>query len=140
MKGEYMPEEPAHRERIPVAAFVLSLLSGIWMLMPGIMLYVWRPEMIDGGMQGGWMWRHGMMHGVTSMVWWPWFGVIAGVLVLIGAALLYSKPRQSRSSGLVIVILAALNLFLGMGGFVASVLGIIGGALALAWRPEPSTH
>ena len=135
-----MPEEPSHAERIPVAAFVLSLLSGIWMLMPSIMLYAWHPDMIDGGMPGGWMWRHGMMHGATSRFWWPWFGAIAGVVVLIGAVLLYSKPRQSRSSGLIIVILAALNLFLGMGGFVASVLGIIGGALALAWRPEHSTN
>jgi hypothetical protein len=77
-----------------------------------------------------------MMHGVTSTFWWPWFGVIAGVVVLIGVVMLYSKPGQSRSWGLIIVILAALNMFLDMGGFLASVLGIIGGALALAWRPE----
>jgi hypothetical protein len=45
-----------------------------------------------------------------------------------------------RGLGLVIVILSALNMFLGVGGFLASVLGIISGAPALAWRPEPRPH
>jgi hypothetical protein len=31
-----------------------------------------------------------------------------------------------------ILLLSALNLFFGMGGFLASVLGIIGGAIALS--------
>ncbi len=58
-------------------------------------------------------------------------------MVLIGAVAIYSKPEHSRSWGLVIVILSALNMFLGMGRFLASVLGIVGEALALAWKSEP---
>jgi hypothetical protein len=58
----------------PSRGFRLVTLSGIWMLMPGIMMYGWRPDMIDGGMRGGWMWHHGLIHGVASPFWWPWFG------------------------------------------------------------------
>lgn len=81
------------------------------------------------------MWHHGMMRDMAPLFWWPWFGIVAGLIVLLGAAMLYSKPRQRHGWGMVILVLSALNLFLGMGGFLASVLGIIGGALALAWQP-----
>jgi uncharacterized membrane-anchored protein len=82
---------------------------------------------------GGWMWGHGMMGGfVSTSPWWPWFGIIAGVVVLIGAAMLYIRPKQAQGWGIVILIVSALNLFFGMGGLLAGLLGIIGGALALA--------
>ena len=137
-----MQEEPSRTASKPVAAFVLSLLAGLWMLIPGVLRYAWGPFLMDGGMwghrmRGGWMWRHGMMRDVAPMFWWPWFGVIVGVVVLIGAAMLYNKPEHCRGWGMAILILCALNLFIGMGGFLASVLGIIGGAMALAWRPTP---
>lgn len=98
----------------PVAAFVLSLLAGLWMLLAGGMM---------GG--GSWMWSHGMVG------WWPWFGVVAGIIVLVGAAMLYAQPRQAPAWGIAILVVSALNLFLGMGGLLASLLGLIGGALAL---------
>lgn len=131
----------AQAERKPVAAFVLSLLAGLWMLMSGLMGYAWGPSMMGGWMRGahmrgGWIWYHGMMRDVAPMLWWPWFGLIAGLVILIGAVMLCRKPGQSRGWGIVIVVLAALNVFLGMGGFLASVLGLIGGTLAIAWRPE----
>lgn len=114
----------------PTTAFVLSLLAGLWMLATGAMMYgfSWGP-----GSMGGWMWGHGMM---GFGYWWPWFGLIAGVVVLIGAAMLYSKPEQSQGWGIVILIASALNFLMGMGGFLAGALGVIGGALALSWRPQ----
>lgn len=137
-----MQEEPSHTERKPVAAFVLSLLAGLWMLVPGILGYAWRSP--GGGrwmhgehMRGGWMWQHGMMRDVAPMLWWPWFGMVAGFIVLLGAVIFYNKPAQSQGWGIVIVVISVLNIFLGMGGLLASVLGMIGGALAVAWRLEP---
>jgi len=102
---------------------------------PGAMRYCWGPPMMGEQRWGGWMWHHGMMRDVATTFWWPWFGIVAGLIVLIGAAMLYSKPRQRHGWGMVILVLSALNLLLGMGGFLASVLGIIGVALALAWQP-----
>ena len=112
-----------------MVAFVLSLLAGLWILAVGSMMSGshWGP-----GMMGGWMWGHGMMRGFLP--WWPWFGIIAGIIVLVGAAMLYARPEQCRGWGIAILVAAALNLFIGMGGVLASLLGISGGALALAWR------
>ncbi len=117
--------EKAPVER-PVAAFVLSLLAGLWMLATGTMM-----SGSSWGDMGDWMWGHGMMRGWAPTLWWPWFGVIAGIVVLVGAALLYAKPEQRQGWGIVIVIASALNFFVGMGGLLAGVLGVIGGALAL---------
>lgn len=107
----------------PVAAFVLALLAGLWMLASGAMM-AWGME--------NWMWGHGMMRGFAPRLWWPWFGIVAGIVVLMGAAMLYMKPAQRQTWGMVILIVSALNFFFGMGGLLAGALGVIGGALALS--------
>lgn len=111
----------------PTTAFVLSLLAGLWMLATGAMMsgYNW-------GDMGSWMWGHGMMRGFAPALWWPWFGIVAGIVVIIGAAMLYAKPEQRQGWGIVILIASALDFFVGMGGVLAGVLGVIGGALALS--------
>lgn len=128
----------------PVAAFVLSLIAGIWMLSMGG--YMGGFGM--GGMMGrmgtgaygahrmyrwygmsGWMWGQGM-HGYGA--WWPWFGALAGILVIIGAIILFSKPEQRRAWGTVILVVSILDFFFGMGGLMAGALGVIGGVLAMA--------
>lgn len=85
------------------------------------------------------MWGYGMMHGVMRTLgpglWFPWFGPLAGIVLLVGAIALYTNPRRANTWGLVILIAAVINLFVGMGGFLASVLGIVGGALAMSWKP-----
>ena len=114
----------------PTAAFVLSLLAGLWMLAAGGMIggSGW------GGMMGGW---HGMgdwMGGRgtrTFGVWWPLFGVFAGIVVLVGAVMLYVRPEQRRSWGVVILVASALNILFGMMGLLAGTMGVIGGVLAL---------
>jgi hypothetical protein len=127
----------------PTIAFVLSLLAGLWMLAAGSMMggFGW------GGMMGNrrsmgygqgmghwqgmadWMWGRGTR---AFGLWWPWFGLLAGALVIIGAIILYSRPEQRRTWGLVILIVSVLDFFLGMGGLLAGALGVIGGALAMA--------
>jgi hypothetical protein len=109
----------------PTVAFVLSLLAGLWMLGAGSMMggFGW------GGMMGGWMWGRSMG---SLGVLWPWFSICAGIVVLIGAVTLYIKPKQRRSWGLVVLVVSALNFLVGMGGLLASALGVIGGVLALS--------
>ena len=126
-----MQEQPSQTEQKPTTAFALSLLAGLWMLASGGMIYGfnWGP-----GAMGGWMWGHGMM---SFGYWWPWFGIVAGIVVLIGAVMLYNKPEQSQAWGIVILIASTLNFLVGMGGFLAGALGVIGGALALSWRTRP---
>jgi hypothetical protein len=119
-----MPEAQIQRTEQPTAAFVLSLLAGLWMLAAGGMMGGWH------GM-GGWMWGRGTQ---TFGVWWPWFGVFAGIVVLVGAVMLYVRPEQRRSWGVVILVASALNIFLGMMGLLAGTLGVIGGVLALSTK------
>lgn len=122
-----MTQGQPQMEQKPTVAFVLSLLAGLWMLASGAMM----SGIGDWGM-GSWMWGHGMMRGFAPALWWPWFGIIAGIVVLVGAALLYAKPEQRQTWGIVILIASALNFFFGMGGLLAGALGVIGGALALS--------
>ncbi|HKQ88622.1 MAG TPA: hypothetical protein VJS43_17825 [Candidatus Acidoferrales bacterium] len=117
------------------AAFILSLLAGLWMLSAGAMMgrfgyggmmaghYGYFPHM------GGWMWGSGMHAFGMSR---PWLGVAAGIVVLVGAVMLYLRPEQRRAWGFVILLISALDIFAGMGGILAGALGVIGGALAIA--------
>jgi len=129
-----MSEGQVQRNAQPTAAFVLSLLAGLWMLAAGSMMggFGWGGMM--GGWQGmgGWMWGRGGIRGFG--VWWPWFGIFAGIVVLVGAVMLYVKPEQRRSWGVVIVVASALNFLLGMMGFLAGTLGVIGGVLAMSTK------
>ena len=129
-----MSEGQVQRTEPPTAAFVLSLLAGLWMLAAGGMMsgFGWGGMM--GGWQGmgGWMWGRGGIRGLG--VWWPWFGIFAGIVVLVGAVMLYVKPEQRRSWGVVIVVASALNFLLGMMGFLAGTLGVIGGVLAMSTK------
>jgi hypothetical protein len=125
-----MSEAQIQRSEQPTAAFVLSLLAGLWMLAAGGMMGGWG----GGGMMGGWHGMGGWMSGRgmgNFGVWWPWFGVFAGIIVLVGAVMLYVRPEQRRSWGVVILVASALNIFLGMMGLLAGTLGLVGGVLAL---------
>ena len=75
------------------------------------------------------MWGRGMMGGFG--LWWPWFGVLAGAIVIVCAIVFYFAPQYRRSLGVTILVTSILNLFLGMGGLLASALGIAGGIVAL---------
>lgn len=112
-------------------AFILSLLGGLWMLASGRMMY--------GGfghvpMHSSWGMRH-MMWGRGMMghfgLWWPWFGALAGTIVIVCAIILYFAPQYRRSLGSTILVTSILNLFLGMGGLFASILAITGGIITL---------
>ncbi|HEV8595038.1 MAG TPA: DUF6114 domain-containing protein, partial [Thermoplasmata archaeon] len=57
-------------------------------------------------------------------------------LVIVGAVLLFRFPAQRVAWGVVILIFSVCSI-IGFGGFIAGmILGIIGGALGIAWKPE----
>ena len=126
-------------DRKPTAAFVLTLLAGLWMLGTSGMMYGMGPGFVNG--MGG-MWGNGMMHGLMRtlgpVVWYPWLGPAAGAVLLVGAVILYSQPGRAHTWGVVILIVSLLNLFVGMGGLLAGALGMVGGALAMSWETHPA--
>lgn len=135
-------------ETKPTVPFILTLLAGLWSIATGGMMYQMGPGFPGG--PGTMMWGHGVMWGMGSMMrgfapgggagFVPWLGLAAGAVLLIGSIILYTRPDQCRTWGLVIVVVSAVNLFLGMGGLLAGTLGVVGGALAMGWTPGTPTE
>ena len=127
----------------PTTAFILSLIAGILIMLGGVTGLGFMGMM--GGWHGGW---HGMMGGYGMMGYPLWgfgmafslTGLITGIIVIIGAIMLDSRPQEHRTWGLIILVFSILSVIGGMGGFgVGLVLGIIGGALAISWTPIAPT-
>lgn len=111
------------------SAFALSLAGGILIILGSIVSLLFfaniQSSMHDrmGGMMGG------MMSG-----WFLSIPVVAGILVILGAVLINARPQETTLWGIIIIIFSIVG-FTGMGlSFLGSILGIIGGALALSKR------
>ena len=64
------------------------------------------------------------------------FGLVSGVIVLVSSMMLLTNSGQSKIWSVLILVFSVLS-FIGFGGFVVgAVLGIVGGALVLRWRPH----
>ncbi len=124
-----------HQEvKPPTVALALSIVAGLWMIAAAAMSYGFAWHHMGGRMFGGWMWCNGMVGHFSRGFLWPWFGVLAGIVVLVGATMICVKPARSSGWGVAILVASSLNLLLGMGGLFASLLGIVGGVLAMSNR------
>ena len=123
----------ANEER-PTTAFVLSLVGGVFILLSGGMMSTIGSFGFGGMMGFGGM---GGMMGWTGFGLFGILGLIFGVIVVISAIMLNSKPQEHATWGTLIVLFSVLSIFGGaMGGFgVGLILGLIGGVLALTWKP-----
>ena len=126
----------------PTAAFLLSLVGGIFILLGGGVMSMFSPFGF-GGMMGGY---RGMMgygysgYGMMEGLGFGMFGILGlifGVIVIISAFMLNSKPLEHSTWGTLIVIFSVLSIFGGMmGGFgIGLILGLIGGILGITWKP-----
>ncbi|MEM0445340.1 MAG: DUF6114 domain-containing protein [Nitrososphaerota archaeon] len=118
----------------PLAAFILSLAAGALVLVGGVASLLWM-------YYPGWMSWRGMM--MPMMMWWAawvWWipsiiGIASGAVIIVGALSMYSNPQLSQLWGALILIFSLVSL-LGLGGFiVGALMGIVGGILAIGWRP-----
>lgn len=117
--------------RRPVGAAVVSFIAGVWMIVMAA-VFGWS----RGGAYG-WSWGwHGQAYNHAARLWWTWIGIIAGIIVLIGTAALFSRRAVDvRGWGVVILVVSIIDLIFGAGGIGPGILGIIAGLLALFWRP-----
>jgi hypothetical protein len=135
---------------LPTAGFVLSLIGGIFILLGGAAITMIGSFLgsFGFGMMGGYHGWGGMMrYGYPghSMIGWFGYGLgfleilglIFGVIVIISSAMLDRKPQEHSKWGILIVLFSALSIFdSAMGGFgVGLILGLIGGILAITWKP-----
>lgn len=123
-----------------VGAYIFSLLAGSLILINGIANYAialgyfipgpgMMPLMTGMPFGGGMMFP--MMGFSSSVLWASLSGVITGPIVLTAAILLYTHTRQQMLWGTIIVAGAIIGLLSGGGFFVGSVLGIVGGLIAI---------
>lgn len=106
------------------AAYALSLAGGILIILGSIVRVFFIPFGMWGwGMMRSYVPSYGIMS-VFSII-----GLIAGVIVLIGAMKLNSQSDTSTWGALIIVF--SVISFIGGGGFlIGGILGLVGGILA----------
>jgi len=93
--------------------------------MGGMMGYNNYPYMM-GGYYFGSNGYYGMMYGLESV------GIITGILVIVFAILMRSRPADRKTYGVLILAFSLVSL-VGMGGFfIGAIIGLVGGVLALA--------
>jgi hypothetical protein len=122
-----MPEKP-------IAAFVISLVGGILILLFGAIFGILA---ILGGLliaiipaPGA-----GLLGGLVII--FGILGIISGISVIIGAVLIYTGEKGKVTIGAILVLLfSILSIFTpAFGGMIIGfMLGLIGGILALVWK------
>lgn len=125
----------------PRTAAIVSLAGGIIILLGGVIFlgaatYV-IPHInlsnvtVPQGMNRADLPR--LISGVLSVM--GGFGIVCGGIVLLSATMLLAKVGERRTWGVLILVFSVLS-FVGLGGFVVgAILGIVGGILALRWKP-----
>jgi len=134
----------------PIASFVLSLVAGVLILVgSGAMAGYSGQGSQYGEMMGGYYGTmsgyYGMMNGYYGFMGGygsGWFfaqsaiGVVSGIIVILGAIMLYSGAGRLTTWGTLIIVFSAVSL-LGMGGyFIGATLGVVGGILAITWKRD----
>jgi hypothetical protein len=120
-------------------AFALSLTGGILITIGSVigmgLEALGRPFFWGmGGIMGGYN-MMGVYYGTAGyygvMYFLEFVALIAGILVLVFAAAMRSKPSNLKTYGALVMAFSLISL-VGMGGFlVGAILGLIGGILAL---------
>lgn len=125
---------------------ILSIIAGSLIIIAGLIPLAMlgtsghygmtMPRFGTGGMMGGSFGT--MMMPSQSFTWWtamvvviPIISIGTGVILIIGGYSIYRKPESAGRWGIAILVASVVSLF-GMGGFlIGTILGIIGGILAL---------
>ncbi len=99
----------------PTTAFVLGLTGGVLILVGSLFFLLLSPFFFS-------------LFSLLSLIF--------GILVILGSVLFYRFPSQRVAWGVVVLVFSVCSI-VGFGGFIAGlVLGTVGGALAMAWKPE----
>ncbi len=125
------------KEEKLTAPVVLAVIGGGLMVIGGIVsLAMTSYHAMYGHTMFGTMMYNGLqsvMVLATPWIIWTSIGaIICGGLILYGSYLLHINPQTAKTSGLVILIISGIALFLGHGFWVGPILGMIGGLWAMS--------
>jgi hypothetical protein len=118
----------------PTKAFNLALTSGILIITNAVLLGVVAKWFIGimptlPGSSG---------NDPTFLMELATFGLILGVLVLLGALMLHFKPANKKAWGIMVIVFSVPSVIMGGGFIIGFILGIIGGKLSLSGKPKPA--
>ena len=112
------------------AAYILSLIGGIFVLLGGISVIVLGTIFAMFTFGIGFL---GFMAGIIGMIW--------GILIIIIAIQLKKDPSNHMTYGILLILFSILSFIGAIGGFfVGFILTLIGGILAIIYNPSPQHY
>lgn len=109
----------------PSIAFGLTIAAGILVIIGGLIVAA------IGAIITFFVFGLGAVFGLIGVFW--------GVLLLVCANMLRSRPERHVGVGVAIIVLSILSFFGAGGGLVIGfILGLVGGIMAIVWSPRPS--
>jgi hypothetical protein len=113
----------------PTAAFVLSLIGAIFILINGLVVAAMFAA--GGALVGILLPGLGAMMIVLGAL-----AIVFGIIVIIGAIMINSGERNKVRIGSVLVLIFSIISLVGGGGFIIGfILCLIGSILGLVWKP-----
>jgi len=92
------------------------------------MMHGWEEHTHSWGFEGAISYTMGLL------------GIVFGIIVVISAVMLYLNPLQRQLWGALIIAFSVISVLSCMGGMgIGLILGIIGGVLAILWKPSGVT-
>ena len=125
----------------PTVAFILSLIGGIIILLIALLVlvssFVIREEELKGLLP--------VEIDVENLRFTVQIaglvGIVSGILVIVGAIMINSgKLGRVKIGGIIAIIFSITSIFAGGGFFIGLILGLIGGILALTWKPKETVE
>ncbi|HTW56446.1 MAG TPA: DUF6114 domain-containing protein [Thermoplasmata archaeon] len=105
----------------PVPAIVLTFVGGLFVILGGVFVAALGTVLA--------------LLGHSSIIFY--LGLLDGLLLLAVAGLMAAVPRAHVVWGVLAIVLSVASLVVALGGFVVGfLLALIGGLLAIAWRPS----
>lgn len=135
----------------PTAAFVLSLLGGIFVVIGGFALIgIGMLVGAIGSLGGisalspltGGLGNLSSLAGSSSASQLPLMalggvGVLLGIITMLAAVLMHARPGRHRLWGSLVIGFSVVSWVTSLGGLlIGFLLALVGGVLAVAWRPS----
>lgn len=140
MDEGYEYEIPKTKPRI---GFILAVVAGIFIILSAVMVLYLGPSLLEaeemqetlGELAESFNMTTSEVVDLMSSMYFGMgiFGVVSGLLIILGAALAYYRDFRV-GGGVIVLLFSILSLFGGGGLFLGLILGVIGGILILLNR------
>ncbi len=105
----------------PTAAFVLSLIAAIFIILNGALIAALGAILFA------------FFPGLGILI--AAVGLVFGIVVLVGAIMLWTNPSKHVGAGVIVLLFSIFSLVIGGGFILGFILGLIGGILGIVWKP-----